>query len=220
MSIDLSKKAEKVAISLAKKGINKAPVMRVAAALDISPSMSQLYSSGIVEKTFEQLMGMGVTFDDDGQIDVWFFNHGSKRGKTASKNDFGTYIKQNAPGVSGSTSYAPVLGDVVKEMTKSKGFLGFGSKPSKDPTLLLFITDGSNDDEKAAEAVIRDAQDKNIYFQLIGIGNPTYFRFIEKMGEKYPNCGYINMASLSMSDDALYAEMISDELVEFCRKFV
>ncbi len=80
MSIDLSKKAEKVSISLAKKGINKAPVMRVAAALDpemikeVLDTMISLAEEGMTmicvthEMGFAQAVANRVVFMDQGQI--------------------------------------------------------------------------------------------------------------------------------------------------------
>ncbi|PZR73923.1 MAG: Tellurium resistance protein, partial [Stutzerimonas stutzeri] len=69
----MEKRAEKVGILLQKKGINQAPIMRVGDALDISGSMSRIISSGALQQSFDQTMGVAVKFDDNGELDVFKF---------------------------------------------------------------------------------------------------------------------------------------------------
>ena len=38
--------------------------------LDISASMNALYKSGVIQRVIERILGLAVSFDDDGQIDL------------------------------------------------------------------------------------------------------------------------------------------------------
>ena len=45
----------------------------MALVLDISASMNALYQSGVVQRVIERMLGLAVSFDDDGQIDLLLF---------------------------------------------------------------------------------------------------------------------------------------------------
>ena len=64
--VDLSKKSN---IDL---GSAKAKVVVV---LDYSGSMCKLYSNGTVQKTINRLVPLGLSFDDNGSIDVYLFQN-------------------------------------------------------------------------------------------------------------------------------------------------
>ena len=76
MSIDLKKRivdlSKKAAFAANKHGIEgqRAQVVLV---LDISASMNALYKSGVVQRVIERMLGLAVSFDDDGQIDLLLF---------------------------------------------------------------------------------------------------------------------------------------------------
>ena len=226
-SIDLAKKAEVIDINLSKHGAKaNVPPLRVMVALDVSGSMAKLYSSGAVERAFEKLLGIAHRFDDNGEIEVWQFENNFKRLKTATAADYGTYVKNNVSGT-GGTYYAPVLADMIKAgLTKvEKG--GIFSKAKtvevdpKDPVLVLFFTDGdsnSDDDMKATDKLISGAVGKKIYFHLVGMGKGSSFTFLKQLADDYPNCGFINMKKIDLGDEALYAELITEEFVDFLKQ--
>ena len=78
--------------------------------------------------------------------------------------------------------------------------------------MCLFVTDGANDDRRQAAEVLRRSQDQAIYWQLIGVGPAREFGFIREMADELPNVGFVNLSSLSMSDEALYDQLLNDEL--------
>lgn len=238
MSIDLNKRAEKVGIVLAKRNLAKAPTMRVGLVTDVSGSAQWMYDQGIIQDTLDRLLAVSLKFDDNGEMDVWTFHNTFQRLDTASAADYGTYVKNKIlngrTSLWGGTSYAPVMQDVVRfyfedevVQKKSGGFLGFGSKTqtttvAKDknsPALCLFITDGVNDDKTQALRVLQNAVNHPVYWMMVGVGDPKHFDFLEKAADDLPNVGFVNLASLDISDEKLYEEIINPELVEFVRKF-
>ncbi len=48
---------------------------KVVVVLDYSGSMANLYSNGTVQKTINRLVPLGLTFDDNGSIDVYLFQN-------------------------------------------------------------------------------------------------------------------------------------------------
>lgn len=245
MGISLDKRAEKVGIVLAKRGITTVPAVRVGCALDVSGSAQGFYRNGVMQETVERLMGVAMKFDDNGELDMWAFSDTHKRVSTATVADAATFIDKKFLKEAGSTlwcgtSYAPVLQDVISyyfptgaaaATQAAKGFLGglFGKKEAAPaaaastndtPAMLLFVTDGSNDDRAAAARVMKEAQGKPIYFMMVGIGNPSMFTFIQEQADLLPNVGFVSLNDLNISDDDLYEQLVSGEFATWVKQYV
>jgi hypothetical protein len=240
MSISLEKRAEKVGIVLAKRGLAKVPPVRVGAAFDVSGSARGFYEgSNVMQETIDRLMAVAMKFDDNGELDAWLFHDSVLPQLPAiTESDEGTYVNKvilKQRGLWGATNYAPVLQAVMDfyfgesaPAKKSGGMFGglFGKKEAapatgskKDPAMLLFITDGANSDERATAAVLKAAEANSpVYFNMVGIGNPSYFRFIEQMADDLGNVGFTNLNDLSISDDVLYDKIVNQEFVDWIKK--
>lgn len=115
--ISLQKRQEVLKISLKKANVSDKLTLRVACALDISGSMQNLYRNGSVSELVGKLLPFGMMFDDNAQIDMWAFNHGSSELPPATESVYDDYVNncmKNVP-ISGGTNYAPVMGDIYDE---------------------------------------------------------------------------------------------------------
>ena len=230
--IDLKKKTR---IVLEKRALPQPPRCRVGLCIDISGSMHNEYQDGLVQETVDRLLAVAGTFDDNGEMEVWTFNQKYSTPPVARAADFGNYVKKailDNPDVDkwGGTNYAPVMNAVLDtyfrgERVTSGGFLGMFKKTEQRaprdihiPALCLFITDGDNTDEAEAEKILREARQHQIYWQLIGIGTDTDFRFIKKMADDLPNAGFCVFPSLRVSDEAIYEALLTSELCDWLRK--
>lgn len=232
MSVSLTKRAENVGVILAKRNITKIPPVRVGLALDVSGSSQWMYERGIMQETIDRLLAVAVKFDDNGELDMWSFDNSADELATANAQSYGNYVRKaimenRSISKWGGTSYAPVLQKMIGHYfgeQKSGGFLGglFGggtqAKTSQEPAMGLLITDGQNMDRSDAARVLRDAQKHNIYWQMVGVGNPREFQFLRDMADELPNVGYVNLSSLEMTDDQLYNELIGAEFCEWIKK--
>jgi len=231
--IDLKKKTR---IVLEKRALPQPPRCRVGLCIDISGSMHNEYQDGLVQETVDRLLAIAGTFDDNGEMEVWTFNQGYSTPPVARAADFGSYVKKailDNPKVDkwGGTNYAPVMNAVLdtyfrgERVVTSGGLFGLFKKTEQQapkdthiPALCLFITDGDNSDAAEAERILRQAQKYQIYWQLIGIGNDTDFRFIKKMADDLPNAGFCHFPNLRVSDDAIYEALLTSELCDWLRK--
>lgn len=237
MAIILEKRAEKIRINLEKKQIKSIPPIRVGVALDVTGSIKHLYakSSGVMQETVARLLALAMRFDDNGSMDMWSFEDRFYRLNEANKENHENYVQaeivdnRSVPKW-GSTYYAPVLEDMTKfyfsgESAKPSGVLGFfglgkrAPTPGSDlPAYGMMVTDGDNADKAATERILREAAKHNIYWQMVGVGSPSQFGFLEKMARELPNVGFINLSDLNISDDELYDQLLSDELVTWLKK--
>jgi len=233
--IDLKKKTR---IVLDKRALPQPPRCRVGLCIDISGSMHNEYQDGLVQETVDRLLAIAGTFDDNGEMEVWTFNQGYSTPPVARAADFGSYVRKailDNPKVDkwGGTNYAPVMNAVLdtyfrgERVVTSGGLFGLFKKTEQQapkdthiPALCLFITDGDNSDAAAAERILSEAQKYQIYWQLIGIGNDTDFRFIKRMADDLPNAGFCHFPNLRVSDDAIYEALLTRELCEWLRKLL
>lgn len=216
----------KCVVNLSKKngvdlGSTRAKVVVV---LDYSGSMSSLYNDGTIQNTINKLVPLGLTFDDNGSIDVFLFQSDYKKMNDLNLSNYENYIRDvvKKSGYSmGGTSYAPVLTAIIQGNTyKVGGFLGLGGHFVTDeplvendvPTFILFITDGENADTLNSDNIIRKSSEMNVFIQFIGIGNEE-FKYLMQLddmsGRKRDNTGFSKMEDLNnASDDELYNNIL------------
>lgn len=241
MSINLEKRAEQVKIILEKRNITKIPAVRVGMAVDTSGSIRDMFNDGSMQKTVDRLLAVAMKFDDNGELDMWHFNSVFSQLPQATKEDYETYVKNKilnngSVRLWGGTTYGDVINDVVKyyfgsstKPAEKTGLLGglFGKKAAAPvvnsaagiPAMCFFLTDGACQDQAAARAALREAKQHNVYWNLIGVGDPSEFRLLQEMADELPNVGFLNLKSLSMTDEQIYEALISEEFCTWIKKF-
>ena len=194
---------------------------KVVVVLDYSASMTSLYNNGTVQRTINRLVPLGLTFDDNGSIDVFLFSSSYKKLADLNISNYENYVRnivRSSMMSMGGTNYAPVLRAIIEGDTVQTGFLFLKSEYTPpivdncDPTFILFITDGENSDRSACDTIIQKASPMNLFIQFIGIGNST-FNYLQKLddlpGRVRDNTGFSRMQSLdNASDQELYTNVL------------
>ena len=226
--IDLSKKSN---VDLS--GITA----QVVVVLDYSGSMSSLYNNGTVQQTLNRLIPLGLTFDDNGAVEVFLFQNDFRQMSAMNLSNYADYIDavvRKSSYTMGGTCYAPVLDAVINgakvsqtETVETKGLFGF--KKNKEvvklvhqpglvndavPTYVLFITDGANSDETKTTKLLQSVCEKNVFIQFVGIGNDS-FRYLEQLdtlpNRSRDNTGFCRMSDLTaIPDDVLYTKVLEE----------
>lgn len=189
---------------------------KVVVALDYSSSMRNLYINGTVQRTITRLVPLGLTFDNNGFIDVYLFQDSYLKLEDLTLSNYERYV-DCVIAVSGyrmgGTWYAPVLRTIMEGNSyKQGGFLGFHRKVvtteaivgEEEPTFILFITDGENADKRETDKIIKESSGMNVFIQFIGIGNER-FRYLQKLdeipGRVRDHTGFSKMEDLDQADD-------------------
>ena len=227
MNYDLSKKldlAKGIIYNLAKTKNLDGQKAKVKLALDISGSMSTLYSSGYVQQVIERILPLGMQFDDDQSVELYLFHHGVMKVKDINLSNVEGFVKRDILGKYnfGTTNYAPVINMITEDHSpsKSKGFLNslFGKKEDSVktdlPSYVIFITDGNNDDKSAAIKAITEASQKGVFFSFVGIGYEK-FQFLQELdtlqGRLLDNASFFKATDLTkISDDELYNSLLKE----------
>lgn len=156
----------------------------------------------------EQLLALGVKFDDDGEVDVFLFgNHDYEVGKLSESNSYG-FVEQEITSkypLEGKTNYAGVIKRISEKYTREYG----------KPAYVLFIADGNNHDESEAKQAIIDASSMPIFWQFVGVGNKSTFEFLEKLDDiphrQLDNADFFALNDLDqISDEELYKRMLTE----------
>ncbi len=201
-------KALDLILSEKKLGVKTA---RVCFVIDTSGSMQRDFQNGTVQDITERIMPLGLNFDDDGEMETFWFSSGSPgygQCTSAAIGNIDQFVDKEILTKSewGGTNYAPVM----KAVTEFYGI----KNPSKDPTFVVFITDGDNHDKQAAEQAITKAAEFNIFWKFVGVGS-AQMSFLEKLddmpGRKVDNANFIQIDNIrNMSDEQLYPLLLEE----------
>lgn len=224
MGIELKKQAATVVLT--KRGLTSPPGAQVGLAIDISGSMNDEYRDGIVQDVVERCLALAMSFDLDKKLDVWTFDNGADYIGSVNEGQIDGFVHRdimNNGKISkwGGTSYGPVLSIIDKFFFgSSSGLFGmFAKKPSKDPVFIMFITDGENSDTAKFQAILRDFRSKNIYIQIVGIGNAN-LSYVKQIADAEPNVGFCQIADVrKLSDEQMMEQLVQTEFVEWIKKF-
>ena len=204
--IDLLKR--KVTLSLQKKKIE--PIQaRVAVVFDASGSMYHLYRKGIVQEAFERILAIASSFDDDGELDVWFFAKDFLRAPSVTASDFENYIERTYKlgSKGGTNNEPPVMQDVIRKYTIEEPNV-------KIPTYIIFFSDGGVSQKGKIMRLITESSTQNLFWQFVGLGKANYGileNLDEMTGRFIDNANFFALDDISkISDEELYDRLLNE----------
>ncbi len=158
--------AKPITIELKKRNLLDC-VARVALVMDISGSMSGHYQNGTVQEIVNKILPLAVQFDDDGELDFWYYGSRHKRMPSVNMNNYRQAVPRDWEALMCKLGYGnnepPVMREVVEEY-----------KHSKLPAYVVFVTDGGVDNEWEIQEVMRKASHHPIFWQFVGVGGFGY----------------------------------------------
>lgn len=217
MSIDLRKRivdlSKKAAFAANKHGI-EGQCAQVALVLDISASMNALYKSGVVQRVIERILGLAISFDDDGQIDLLLFGTNAYPLPPVTLAEIEGYVERVILAqykIREATNYAPPL-RLIRDQYRS---------PQPDPVFVIFLTDGGNADRRESAEVIRELSSQPVFIQFVGIGKED-FPFLHKLdelpGRVIDNAGFMAVNDIDAIKDAELYDRLLNEFPQWLTK--
>ena len=240
LTLNLQKSKAALTLLLEKIGILKMPVVDMAIALDVSGSFEDEHEDGTTTDLLTRLAPWGLSFDPDKKIDVLTFSNGQHSAHLVgalNENNYQNYVRNQiinkVPGYNGATDYSYVLERALQEfgwIAKKAGFLarlvGMKNEESKTKkrSLILFITDGDNNDKDRTRDVLRESQARKdeVYFLFLGVSNGGgRFNFLEGIGVDFNNTGFREIKDVrnfvTKSDDEINSFLLDEELVNWLK---
>jgi len=148
---------------------------QVVLVLDISASMNALYPSGVVQRMIARILGLAVTFDNDGHTDLLPFGTNAYLLPPVTLDEIEGYVERVILAqykIREATNYAPPLRLLLNKYRA----------PQPAPVFVIFLTDGGNADRRESAEVIREMSHQPVFVQFVGIGKED-FPFLHKLDE-------------------------------------
>ncbi len=214
--VSLEKKLEKaphlvslvkpLVFELKKKNL-ETTVARVGLVLDISGSMSQRFKNGTVQEIVNKTLPLAVQFDDDGELDFWYYGTTARRMKSVNLDNYTDAVpadwKRLMMELGGRNNEPTVLKMVVDAY-----------KNTKIPAYVLFITDGGVNHKKEIQNIITEASHMPIFWQFVGVGGQNYgiLERLDTMTGRYvDNAGFFALDDFKkVSNEELYARLLEE----------
>lgn len=212
--LDLTKSLE---LNLKKAGFEKIPVMAVKLMVDRSGSMGNEFRNGFVQNTIDLFLAAAMKFDDDGVMQIGFFNNRWQETREVTAADAGTYVKDIGMYADGGTCFA----DGVKAFKgkSSNGLMNrlFNGGKQQTPVYIALLTDGQCHDAAEFEAQLVGME--NTFVQIVAIGNGVSTNYLNGVARKYKNVSVIYLPKPNeVKHDDFYAKLVHEELKAFANK--
>jgi hypothetical protein len=219
--LDLKKKFE---LNLEKAGILNVPILQARLAIDKSGSMSDLFKNGWVSNAIDLFIGAALKFDDNGELEVGFFNSDFDPAPMAYDKDVGVYLKTKGKAhfANGGTNFAPIISNFENphEKTKKPGLISrlFGGRAAPVEQFRAYvgvITDGENSDALEFRNAL-DGTDGNTFYQFIGIGNQVNKTYLMAAAAKFPHLSFVHIEDpTKMTPDDFYAALCNPKFADW-----
>lgn len=86
------------------------------------------------------------------------------------------------------------------------------------PIFVIVVTDGENFDKTDTTALLNGMQNKNVFFQFIGIGEEK-FAYLKQISTTLSNVGFFNVKEISKIDDVeLYEKLLNEKFCNFIKE--
>ena len=225
--VDLEKKdpqlvslVKKVQVSLEKKGITRDRA-KVMLCLDISGSMSALYSSGKIDQLVQRVMALGYRFDDDGEIDVVLFGARVHSWGTVGVDDYRSFVRdmRDRHSLEGGTRY----GDAMERIRE----IAAADNPEGLPVFVMFVTDGGTDDKPKTRKQLKAASDEPLFWKFMAIGAKgrfaqARFDFLESLDDMtdrtVDNADFFQLTDPSEPSDEEIFDLLMEEYPDWQRE--
>lgn len=207
--LDLSKSFE---LNLQKANILQIPTLATRLAVDKSGSMHEEFKCGWVDHTIMLFLVAAMKFDDDGRLEVGFFNNDlhcvrdMTQADVMAKIPFTQAVGQRADG---GTSYTPVIvgmADYNKSSVFQKFMAKIGRGDKKCDSYLGMITDGDCCDFDQFRSELRKVT--GTFVQIIAIGNQVTLEPLRALEKELDHINVIHLPSPhEVTHDTFYEKL-------------
>jgi stress response protein SCP2 len=200
--------AKPLAVSLEKHNLTQTKA-KVALAMNIHPSMSVLYRNGTIQEIINKTIPLVLQFDDDGDIDFWYYLYRCKRMQAINIKNYQQAVPQNWDNVLKDVDVnhynycSNIIHDIINTFVAST-----------IPVYVIFITNGKFHDEYHLKNIMIEASHLPIFWQVIGIGNRDFstLQEIDTMFGRYvDNANFFALDDFQkVSNEELYDRLLTE----------
>ncbi|MDV6232972.1 vWA domain-containing protein [Rhodococcus cercidiphylli] len=193
---------------------------RIILVIDKTGSMSKQYSTRVVHRVVERMVPVATQLDDDGELEPYLYGswYAQLPVITVADTDAWADTYLHLYGHHGGIDYSSI-GGTNDELPIMKQILS--TVVSRQPTLVLFFTDGGFTKRGPIASFMRTASSAPIFWQFIGVGKANY-GLLEKLdtmeGRLVDNAGFFALDDIDKVSDAELYERILSEFPDWIRE--
>lgn len=198
--------AKPIGVELKKRNLESL-VARVGLVLDISGSMTQRFKNGTVQEIVNKTLPLAVQFDDDGELDFWYYGTTARRMRSVNLDNYTEAVPVDWVNLMielGGCNNEPAVLRMVLDTYKD----------TKLPVYVLFITDGGVSKKTEIKKIITEASKKPIFWQFVGVGGNNYgiLENLDTMKGRYvDNAGFFALDDFKkVSNEELYSRLLEE----------
>lgn len=214
-------------LDLRKKHVHKVLLTKDAAGLrariilviDKTGSMSKQYSTRVVHRVVERMVPVATQLDDDGELEPYLYGswYAQLPVITVADTDswadtylhlYGRHGGIDYSSIGGTNDELPVMNQILSTVN------------ARQPTLVLFFTDGGFTKRGPIASFMRTASSAPIFWQFVGVGKANY-GVLEKLdtmeGRLVDNAGFFALDDIDKVSDAVLYERILSEFPDWVR---
>ncbi len=201
-------------VALEKKNLQET-VARVALVMDISGSMYGTYSDGTVQEIVNKIVPLAVQFDDDGELDFWYYGSICRRMDAVTLQNYENAVPRDwdklMKSLGQGNNEPVVMQEVINEYKKSRL-----------PAYIVFISDGGVSREGEIKRLLIESSKMPIFWQFVGIGGTGLlsrlfggYGIFEKLstlsGRYVDNANFFALDDFKKVDNAeLYSRLLNE----------
>ncbi|MCM1132853.1 MAG: VWA domain-containing protein [Ruminococcus flavefaciens] len=182
-------------------------IARVALVMDISGSMSARYSNGTVQEIVNKILPLAVQFDDDGELDFWYYGSKPMRMNSVNLNNYNIAVPKNWNQLMRDLGYGNNEVAVMKQVCDEY-------YNTTIPAYVIFVTDGGVGGAEQIKKVLRESSKKPIFWQFVGVGGSRYgvLEQFDTMGGRYvDNANFFALDDFkTVPDSELYSRLLNE----------
>lgn len=198
--------AKPIKVQLEKHNLQNT-IARVGLVMDITGSMRKRYNDGTVQEIVNHVLPLAVQFDDDGELDFWYYAKEQKRMDSVNMRNYKEAVPENwkdlMKELGGVNNEPPILELVVEEY-----------KNSRLPAYVIFVTDGGFATKTKIKKIISAASEFPIFWQFVGVGGTSYgiLEELDTMEGRYvDNANFFALDDfMTVPNDELYSRLLEE----------
>ncbi len=198
--------AKPITIELQKRGLLDC-VARVALVLDISGSMRGRFANGTVQEIVNKILPLAVQFDDDGELDFWYYGTRAKRMPSVNMGNYQRAVPADWEQLMRELGYGNNEPAVMREVVDEY-------RTSSLPAYVVFVTDGGVSSERGIQKILIEASRMPIFWQFVGVGGSGYgvLERLDCMSGRYvDNANFFALDDFrSVSNSKLYGRLLNE----------
>lgn len=180
---------------------------RVALVMDMSGSMMKQYGDGTVQEIINKILPIAVQFDDNGELDFWYFGTDTRKMPAVTLENYKTAVPSEWQRLMYDLGYGNNEVKVMRQVIDRYAF-------TKMPVYVIFITDGEVGNSSEIKKLMREASEKPIFWQFVGVSGKDYgvLKKLDTLKGRYiDNANFFALDDFrSVSTQELYSRLLNE----------